>query len=274
MTAETTTQAFPWERVFTLVNRALMAVAFLLLAYLLMVYVAYAANLINFPYDYDQGEGFELYDVVLFSEFAWPYANIETYPFYGSIYPPLYHVFLMPFVWVFGPAYWYGRLFSFVTTLITAYLIGYAVYRESKRYNPATNTRLTLTVAAISGLAFLASNIVYHIGPLFRQHISMVMFETAAVVVLAHVTSIDSQRRRRRVLLAGFALLIMAGYTKQLAAFTALAALAFLFIRNPRRALIWGIGFAVVGGGIFLGLTGLHRRALVDADYRRQRQGL
>jgi hypothetical protein len=238
-----------------LVNRTVLVAASVALAYLFIVYLAYAANLINFPYDYDQGEGFELYDVVLFSEFRWPYADIETFPFYGSIYPPLYHVLLVPFMWIFGPAYWYGRLFSFITTLVTAYLIGYAVYRETTRRNPAHANRLTLWIAGLAGLAFLASNIVYHIGPLFRQHISMVMFEIAAVVVLAHVNEIDDPKRRRRVLLAGFALLIAAGYTKQLAAFTAIGVLAFLFIRNPRRAVVWGSGFALVGVGIFAFLT-------------------
>ncbi|MFW5749027.1 MAG: hypothetical protein ACOCYT_05385 [Chloroflexota bacterium] len=243
------------ERLLMWVNRALLVAALVALAYLLVVYVAYAANLIQFPFDYDQGEGFELHDVMLFSQFAWPYANIETFPFYGSIYPPLYHILLVPFAWVFGPAYWYGRLFSFLTTLVTAYVIGYAVYRETTRRTPDVDRRPLLLVAALAGLAFLGSNIVYHIGPLFRQHISMVMFETLAIVILAHVSAVDDQRRRRRLLLLGLGLLIAAGYTKQLAAFSAIAALAFLFVRNPRRALVWGIGFALVGGGIFAFLT-------------------
>ncbi len=243
------------DRVLTTTHRILLVSAFVVLAYLFVVYVVYALNLISFPYDYDQGEGFELYDVVLFGQFQWPYADIETYPFYGSIYPPLYHVLLVPFYWIFGPAYWYGRLFSFVSTLITAYLIGYTVYREAFRYRADSARKVVLFIALMSGLAYLGSNIVYHIGPLFRQHISMMLFETAAIVVLAHVNEIDNPQRRRRVLLAGFALLLFAGYTKQLAAFTAVAALVFLFIRNPRRAIVWGLGFALVGGGIFAFLT-------------------
>ncbi|TVR23062.1 MAG: hypothetical protein EA396_04700 [Anaerolineaceae bacterium] len=243
------------DRTLHRINRALLLAALILLGYLLAVYVVYAVNLIQFPFDYDQGEGFELYDVVLFGQFQWPYADIETFPFYGSIYPPLYHLFLVPFYWLFGAEYWYGRLFSFVSTLITAYLIGYAVYRETVRGAPQAAGRLTLWVAVLAGLAYLGSNIVYHIGPLFRQHISMVMFETAAIVVLAHVNEMADDKRRRRVLLAGFALLLCAGYTKQLAAFTAISALVFLFIRNPRRAVMWGAGFALVGGGIFLFLT-------------------
>jgi len=224
---------------------ALLLIAAVVLAFYVGVYFVYAINLIGFPFDYDQGEGFELVDVLMLSEGRWPYQDIEAYPFYGSIYPPVYHVLLIPFAWVFGPEYWYGRLFSFITTLITAAAIAYAVNRESKHR----------WIALVAGMAFLSSNIVYHIGPLFRQHIPMILFETLAIVVLAHVNEIADQQRRRRQLALGMALLILAGYTKQLAAFSAIAALLFLFIRQPRRAIIWGAGFAAVGAAIFVWLT-------------------
>ena len=237
------------------VLHALMLIALAWLLFHFVVYVVYANNLIQFPFDYDQGEGFELHDVMLLSQFKSPYADIESFPFYGSIYPPMYHVFLVPFAWLFGAEYWYGRLFSFLTTLITAITIGWIIYRETFRAKPDADKTLTQMVAVASGLAFLSSNIVYHIGPLFRQHISMFMFETLAVAVFAHVNEIESTSRRRRMLLLGFGLLVVGGYTKQLAAFTAIAILLFLFIRNPRRAIIWGAGFALIGGGIFALLT-------------------
>lgn len=248
-------QSASLQRISQFISKILLAGALLLLAYLLIVYLVYALNLISFPFDYDQGEGFELYDVVMFGQFQWPYADIETYPFYGSIYPPLYHILLVPFYWLFGAEYWYGRLFSFLTTLITAYLIGYTVQRETFRNNPTANKTLTLTVALLSGLAFLGSNIVYHIGPLFRQHISMFMFETIAIVLFAHANEISDDKRRRRIFLLGFLALILAGYTKQLAAFTAIGTVLFLFIRNPRRTIIWSIGFGAVTLAIFAFLT-------------------
>ncbi len=234
-------------------HRGFLVIALVIMVFYFGVYVAYGANLIQFPFDYDQGEGFELEDVVRFSEGQWPYADIETYPFYGSIYPPLYHIWLVPLAWVFGPAYWYGRLFSFLSTLVTAAAIGYAILRETQTAKSDPTTRQL--AALLAGLAFLASPIVYHIGPLFRQHISMVMFETLAIVVLAHANEIESNSKRHKQLLIGFGLLLAAGYTKQLAAFTAIAALIFLFIRNPRRAIAWGIGFGLVGIGIFALLT-------------------
>ncbi len=233
----------PRPRLAWSLNRLLMAAALLILLFSFAVYVVYAVNLIRFPFDYDQGEGFELVDTIMFSQGRFPYQDTNVFPFYSSNYPPLFHVIAAPFVWVFGVGYWYGRLLGFLGTLVTAAAIAYAVYRDGGGHR---------LIALLSGLAFLAANTVYHIGPLFRQHMTMVMFETLAVVVLAHANEIEDTRQRRRTLLVGLALVMAAGYTKQLALATALAVFAFLFIRNPRRAIVWGIGFGLVGGAIFL----------------------
>jgi hypothetical protein len=208
----------------------------------LAVYAVYALSLLSFPFDYDQGEGFELNDTVLLSQGQWPYRDNAVYPFYASNYPPLYHVILIPFVWLFGPQYWYGRLAGFAAALITAGAIGYAVHRRT-RHRP---------VALLSGLAFLASNYVYHIGPLFRQHMTMVMFETLAVVTIAGLRADDDPRQRRRKLIVGLLFLLAAGFTKQLAVVTVAAAFVYLFLRWPRQALAWGLALAVVAGAIFL----------------------
>lgn len=218
----------------------LFGIALLVLGFALFVYCAYALNLMQFPYDYDQGEGFELVDSILFAAGQMPYRDTEAFPFYSSNYPPFFHIMAVPFVWAFGDAYWYGRLLGFLSTFVTATAIAYAVWRNST----------SRWVAFLAGLAFLSANTVYHIGPLFRQHITMVMFETLAVVLLA---SAVPNRRRGQVALA-FALLILAGYTKQLAAISALAVLLWFFLQNPRRMILWTIGFAVAGGTIFLWL--------------------
>lgn len=234
--------------VLTTVHHLLAGLALLLLAFYLLVYVAYAVNLMQFPFDYDQGEGFELVDTVLFSQGQWPYQDTETYPFYSSNYPPLFHVIAAPFVWIFGPAYWYGRLLGFLGTLVTAAAIAYAVYRATT----SDSQRGHLFIALLSALAYLASNTVYHIGPLFRQHATMVMFETLAIVILAHAPAIASPRRRRVALAVGLLLIVAAGYTKQLAAVTLVAIGLFLFLRGPLRAVMWLFTAGVVGGAIFI----------------------
>jgi 4-amino-4-deoxy-L-arabinose transferase-like glycosyltransferase len=224
---------------------AFLVVVLALVAYLLyfVVYTRYAVALFQFPFDYDQGEGFELLDTILFSRGQWPYRDIESYPFYSSNYPPVYHLVIVPLVWLFGPHYWTGRLVTYLGTLVTAGLIGYAVQRETRRW----------WVASLAGLAFLGSNYVYHVGPLFRQHMFMVMLETAAVVLVAEVIKREEETGTdaRRGLLMVMVLLLLAGYTKQLAYATVITVFIFLFLRSPKRSGRWAVPLAVATGAIF-----------------------
>lgn len=212
-----------------------------------VIYNIYAFALFQFPFDYDQGEGFELVDTLLFSQGQWPYRDNDQYPFYSSNYPPVFHLVIAPLVWLFGPHYWTGRVVGYVGTLITAAAIGYAVWRQGKRW----------WLALLSGLAFLASNYVYHVGPLFRQHMFMVMFETLAVVGLSLTIEreeADGRRYNGRLLLV-MVLLLLAGYTKQLAYATVAAVFLFLALRQTRRAVVWAIPFGAATGLIFLGIN-------------------
>ncbi|MGQ0605204.1 MAG: hypothetical protein ACT4QE_26300 [Anaerolineales bacterium] len=227
----------------------LFALAFLALLFQLVVYLHYAISLLRFPFDYDQGEGFELYDTLLHTQGRWPYRDSQVYPFYTSIYPPLFHLLTAPLVMLFGPQLWTGRLMGLTASLLTAAAISYSVWR-------ANGSRFPL-LATLCGLAFIASNYTFAIGPLFRQHMTMVMFETLAIVVLAHGDhTLDDRKggdhKGRPYVWIGAALLLCAGYTKQLALATVLAALTWLFLRGPRRAVLLGVMMATVAGGIFL----------------------
>lgn len=213
----------------------------------LVVYGHYAVALLRFPFDYDQGEGFELYDTVLHAQGQWPYRDSQIFPFYTSIYPPLFHLLTVPLVWLAGPQLWTGRLVGLAASLVAAGAIGWGVQR-------ATGQRF---IAFCSGLTFLASNYTFHIGPLFRQHMTMVAFETLAIVVLANA-SLDSpapDKKHRWGLWIGLLLLLAAGFTKQMALATVLAALAFLWVRGPLRARLAGVGLVVIATGLFLGLN-------------------
>lgn len=232
------------DKILVYLPKILIGVALAAFVGYLIVYTIYAVQLFRFPFDYDQGEGFELMDTVLFSQGEWPYRDNDHYPFYSSNYPPLFHVIVAPLIVLFGPQYWTGRLVSYLGTLITAVAIGYGVQRSVKRW----------WLALLAGLAFLASNYVYHVGPLFRQHMFMVMFETVAIVWLT--ITIDKEERDGRHdnkrLLIVMGLLLAAGYTKQLAYATVAAVFIFLFLRNPKRAIIWAIPFGLVTGLVFL----------------------
>ncbi len=225
-----------------LVSTVVFLIALLALLAQFAVYVDYAAALLRFPYDYDQGEGFELYDTVLHAQGQWPYRDSQVFPFYTSIYPPLFHVLTVPLVWTFGPQLWTGRLVSFAASLVAAGAIAYGVMR-------AGGSR---AIGMLAGLTFLASNDVYHIGPLFRQHMTMVTFETLAIVCLAQLDlRSEAPWRRRPAFWLGLLFLLAAGFTKQLALATVVAGLAFLFVRGPRRAMLAGLGLAAAAGLLF-----------------------
>ncbi len=246
------------------ITTALFAFAALALAGQLLVYFHYSISLFRFPFDYDQGEGFELYDTALHAQGQWPYRDSQSFPFYTSIYPPLFHLMTVPLVWAFGPQMWTGRAVGFAASLLAAGAIAWGVWR-------AGGNRV---IAAFSGLTFLASNYTFHIGPLFRQHMTMVLFEALGIVALAQIgrktfnlegaKSAESEKPteasapsarsavKDRWLWLGLLFLLAAGYTKQLAMATVLAGLAFLFLRGPRRAVLAGASLALVAGALFL----------------------
>ncbi len=220
-------------------NHILLGLAFAALLFLFLVYLIYAVALFRFPFDYDQGEGFELWDAMLLSRGHGIYLDNETYPFYSSNYGPFFPLLLAPLVKLFGPRLWVGRAFSFLTTLV----IGGTIFRIVRR---ETQDR---TIAALVGLAFFAANIVYQIGPLFRLHMTMVMFGLLGINFMAQV---ENKKRGRRNLWLAMLFLLAAGYTKQLAFDAVAAAFLFLLLRRPKQAFLYGAGFAAIVGLIFV----------------------
>ena len=208
-----------------------------------VIYNVYAFALFHFPFDYDQGEGFELVDTILFSRGQWPYRDNDVFPFYSSNYPPIYHLAIVPLIWLFGPKYWTGRIVSYAGTLVTAAVISYAVQRKVNRW----------WLAAIAGLAYLASNYIYHVGPLFRQHLFMVMFEVMAVVAVTVIYELEEKRGKKltRWLIVAMALLLLAGYTKQLAYATVIAVFGFMLLRDWKRAIRYALPFGFITGMVF-----------------------
>lgn len=220
------------------IGLALTVIAILIYAGYLAVYVVYAVDLFRWPFDYDQGEGFELNDAILFSRGEWPYRDTGTYPFYASNYPPLFRLLIVPLLPIFGPRLVAGRVLSFTTTLVTAATIAVVVRRRIGGWS----------LPALSGLAFLASNYVYLIGPLCRMHMTMVMFETLAI---AFIAEFQHPQHGRRNLILGLVMLLCAGYTKQMAVFTAVAALGYIFLRDVKKAMVSGLALVAVAGAIF-----------------------
>ncbi|MEO6060633.1 MAG: hypothetical protein ABIQ99_01690, partial [Thermoflexales bacterium] len=221
------------------------------------VYVVYARGLFQFPFDYDQGEGFELFDGIRLARGQNIYLDNAIYPFYASNYPPVYRLLLVPLIWIFGPKLVVARLLTWVMSLGIGLVIFAAVRdawnrRDSDRPGRAIGLA-GLAIAGICGLSFFAANYVYQIGPLARAHLPMVMFGMAGVLCLERAFA--ASRLARGWVLAGVALLLVAGFTKLQAVDALAAGFGFLLLHRPR----WGVAAllvsAAVSGAVVLALN-------------------
>jgi hypothetical protein len=247
-------------RVAGLLSVALPALVLAVLAGYFAVYLAYTRSLLAFPFDYDQGEGFELYDAVLLAAGQSPYLDNAVYPFYSSNYPPVYRLMLAPLVRLFGPRIWIGRAVTFACSLVIGLLIFLAARRLLDREGgPSLDAgrgglRIIRAWLAplLAALAFFAANYVYYIGPLARAHIPMLMYAVAGLGCLD--AAFDSRRSRRDgagrdplaapLAVLGVALLITAGFTKLQAVDALAAGFGYLLLRRPRLCLQ-----ALIAGG-------------------------
>lgn len=216
-----------------------------------VVYLTYARALFAFPFDYDQGEGFELYDAIRLARGEGIYLDNAQFPFYSGNYPPVYRLMLAPFIWLFGPSLWVGRAVAFACSLVIGVLIFVAARRlwrvERGGWSATSHLHppLSTLIPLLAALAFFAANYVYHVGPLARAHLSMVMFAFAGILCLdaafdARRTTKDDGRpwsfiRRPSSLAAlGVTLLLLAGFTKLQAVDALVAGFGYLLIRKPK----------------------------------------
>jgi hypothetical protein len=207
-----------------------------LLAIYLAIYVQFAAQLASFPFDLDQGEGYDAWSGWLINLGQLPYTSNASFPYYSSNYPPVWsYLVSIPMAW-FGPGLGTARIVSTVSALAAACLLGLAARRLSGS-----------TLAAIlAGGFFLASPYVFHTTPLARVNSTALL---AAVVGL----SLIERPTRGRMILASLAFAV-ALFTKQTTVDAVIAGVAWLALREWRLAVTAG---AIVGGIGVLGLTAL-----------------
>jgi hypothetical protein len=184
-------------------------------------FVTYAYMAITFPYQIDGGEGPILDQVMRLSRFESIYRTpTATGPYTVANYPPFYHLVQLPFAWVAGPAFWYGRVVSWIAAVVTATCIGAVVF---------TLTRDRL--AAITGSLVFAS-IPYAVmwAPAGRVD------SLALALTWAALFTIVRRPEARWSVVAAAALFVASAFTRQTSMLAGpLAALAFLFGLGHRR---------------------------------------
>lgn len=216
-----TTSGVPW------------CLTLLALLFYLYAYWSYAGALLRFPFDHDQGEGFDVYSGILLGQGRWIYNDNSLYPFYSSNYPPVYAILVSLAVRFVGPSLLAGRLISVVASCLIGVLIYAIVGRR-------TGSRM---MGAVAGLAFFASTYVYHVTPLARVNASLALFALLGVYCM--------EQLRWRWLALGTLFLLLALYTKQNAVDAVAASLIYLFIRHWRRAGLVGVALGALAGTAF-----------------------
>ncbi len=178
--------------------------------------------------------------------------DLSTPPYTISNYPPLYPLSMAPFVALFGPNFWAGRVISLLSTLAAAAFLARIVYTHWE-------DRLA---AVVTGLLLLAIPYVVHWSGLARVDMLALALSTAALYVVARWPTTG------RGLLVSALLLVAAIYTRQSYGLAApLAAFVWLLTRDWRQALrlaglVGGIGLilflilnALTHGGFFFNIV-------------------
>lgn len=209
----------------------------------LLSFLSYTWSVIPYPYTVDYGEGPLLDQAVRLANFQNIYrADLSRPPFTIANYPPLYVLAQVPWLWLFGPAYWYGRLLSWLSLVAGAIFLGLTLHSLTKNY----------WTSALGGLSLVTVPFVAVWAPLFR------IDSLALGLSLAGLWLVVRWPDRRRGLLGGALLLTAAVYTRQSYGLAApLAAFAWLLSQRPRyRAFL----LAGLLAGLGLGLFGLLNR--------------
>jgi hypothetical protein len=139
-----------WNKETLTLPRVIFILALLLLVARLCIalfeYAQLARTTLAFPFPLDYGEGPILDQTLRLASFENIYRDsFASPPYTVSNYPPLFQLIQVPFAWIVGPAFWYGRFISILSAVSAAVLIGLIL-------NTLTRDRIA---AAIGGLTLL-----------------------------------------------------------------------------------------------------------------------
>ncbi len=197
-------------------------------------YVQAAGRLVGFPFDVDQGEGYDAWSAWLVTTGQLPYTDNEAFPYYSSNYPPVWSWLVsLPMHWT-GPGLAPARAISAAAGALAALAVGLAARRQ------AGNT----LAGFLAGGLFLASPYVFHTAPLARVN------STELLLALVGLSLFEAPTRARVIL--GSVALLCAVFTKQTAIDAIVAGLLYCWVVSRT---LTGLAAALVGGFGLLGLA-------------------
>jgi hypothetical protein len=141
-----------WNKETLTLPRVIFILALLLLVARLCIalfeYAQLARTALTFPFPLDYGEGPILDQTLRLAQFENIYRNsFASPPYTVSNYPPLFQLIQVPFAWIVGPAFWYGRLISISSAVSAAVLIGLIL-------NTLTRDRIASAIGGLTLLTF------------------------------------------------------------------------------------------------------------------------
>jgi len=192
---------------------------------------------VTFPFPVDYGEGPILDQVMRLARFQNIYGtNLTHLPFTISNYPPMYLAAQVPFAWIAGAAYWYGRGLSALSVIATAVFITLIIQTISKDW----------LAGILGGLVLFSIPYILHWSPFCRVDAFALGLSMAALFVVVRWP------QQFKGLLWSSILLTAAIFTRQSYALAApLAAFIWLLSIKPRRRAFLYAGLV---GGLCLAL--------------------
>lgn len=232
---------FTW---FGVIATLALLVLFSQLGVALYEFGRHALIALPFPYPLEYSEGAILDQVLRLAQGANIYrVGLATPPFTLTADPPLFHLAQAPFVWLFGPAFWYGRAIALMAALLAALFIGLALHA-------LTGDRVA---AAAAGLTLLAFPPILQWSALDHADALALALSWAGLFVVVRWPD-------RRGSAAGAGLLFAAALFTRLAYGIAAPATALIWLaqgRRYRRAGALAAWFGGFGLAAFAALNGL-----------------
>lgn len=205
------------------------------------LFAADGARVIRFPYPMDYGEGPLLDQTRRLGRLERLYRSDLTAPPYTvSNYPPIYPLVLSPLDRLWGPAFWYGRLLSWLSVVAAAAFVGLILHALTQDRQ----------AAIIGGLALLAFPPVAYWSSLYRVDALALALSLGGLWLVARWPA------GRLTVPAAALLLVAAIYTRQSYGVAApLAACVWLGQATSwRRALALPALIGGLGAALFVGL--------------------
>ncbi len=214
----------------------------ILLGFALLQSSMFGFKILSYPYQVDYGEGPLLSQVGRLANFENIYTtDLAQPPYIITNYPPIYMLLQVALNWLFGPAFWYGRLLSLISMAGAGVLISLTLHKLTQDW----------LAALIGGLLLFSIPYVKAWAPLYRIDSLALSLSWGALYLL-----VRGSRDRRSLL--GVALLLTAAiYTRQSYGLAApLAAFTWLLSRQPRRQAFFLAAYVIgLGLGLFIMLN-------------------